>query len=161
MPRIDNSQPTTFDIPGVRFTPVASPSRGTSETSIWRARIVPGEEAVLHHMTREEIFVVTDGEGSVRIDGQAETLRLGDAFAVPAFTQFQLECANDQPFEVIVVLPVGGRADRHRAGLCSAVERLIPQEWDLSQEQQRLARADRHANRPSSSASHPLRSGPA
>jgi mannose-6-phosphate isomerase-like protein (cupin superfamily) len=109
MPKIDNSQPTTFDSPGVRFTAVASPSRGSSETGIWRARLEPGQEGVLHHMTREEIFVVTAGEGLVRIAGEAETLRPGDAYAVPAFTDFQLECAGDAPFEVMVVLPVGGR----------------------------------------------------
>jgi len=60
-------------------------------------------------MTREEIFVVTSGEGRVRIDGQSEVLRPGDAYAVPAFTDFQLECVGDAPFEVMVVLPVGGR----------------------------------------------------
>ena len=109
MPKIDNSQPASFDIPGVRFTPVASPSRGSSETGIWRARLEPGQEGVLHHMTREEILVVTAGEGRVRIDGRAETLRPGDAFAVPAFTDFQLECSGEAPCEVMVVLPVGGR----------------------------------------------------
>ena len=109
MPKIDNSKPTTFDISGVRFTPIASPSRGSSETGIWRACLEPGQDGVLHHMTREEIFVVTSGEGRVRIDGQSEVLRPGDAYAVPAFTDFQLECVGDAPFEVMVVLPVGGR----------------------------------------------------
>ena len=108
MPKIDNSQPTTFAMAGVHFTPVASPSRGSSETGIWRAKIEPGE-GVLHHMTREEIIVAVAGEGLVRIDGHAETLEPGDAYAVPAFTDFQLESANDAPFEVMVVLPVGGR----------------------------------------------------
>ena len=108
MPKIDNSQPASFEMAGVRFTPVASPSRGSSETCIWRARIDPGE-GVLHHMTREEIIVAMAGEGLVRIDGHTESLRPGDAYAVPAFTDFQLESAGDVPFEVMVVLPVGGR----------------------------------------------------
>ena len=60
-------------------------------------------------MTREEIFVVTAGEGLVRIDGRPEALQPGDAYAVPAFTDFQLECAGAEPCEVMVVLPVGGR----------------------------------------------------
>lgn len=109
MPKIDNSQSQNFDIPGVRFTPVASPSRGSRETGIWRARLAPGQEGVLHHMTREEILVVTAGEGLVRIDGHTETLKPGDAYAVPAFTDFQLECAGTEPCELMVVLPVGGR----------------------------------------------------
>ena len=109
MPKIDNSQPTSFDIPGVRFTPVASPSRGSSETGIWRARLEPGQEGVLHHMTREEIIVAVQGQGTVTVGADAHVLRPGDAFAVPAFIDFKLDCAGDTPFEAMVVLPVGGR----------------------------------------------------
>ena len=109
MPKIDNSQPQSFEMTGVHFTPVASPSRGSTEPGIWRARLVPGEEGVLHHMTREEIIIAVAGEGLVRIDGRTETLKPGDAYAVPAFTEFQLECAGDAPFEAMVVLPIGGR----------------------------------------------------
>jgi mannose-6-phosphate isomerase-like protein (cupin superfamily) len=109
MPKIDNSDAQTFHLHGVRFTPVASPSRGTSETGVWRARIEPGAEGVVHHMTREEILVTLAGDALVRIDGKEETLRPGDAYAVPAFTDFQLECAGESPVEVMVVLPAGGR----------------------------------------------------
>ncbi|MEO6013061.1 MAG: cupin domain-containing protein [Devosia sp.] len=111
MPRIDNSTTTTFDIiPGVHFTPVASPSRGTSETAIWRARVLPHMIGVVHHMTREEIVVAISGSGVVTIGDESHALQPGDAFAVPAFTDFRLECAGDVPFEAMVVLPVGGRA---------------------------------------------------
>lgn len=110
MPKIDNSQPAGFDIPGVRFTPIASPSRGSSETGVWRARVEPGHEGVRHHMTREEIIVAVGGEGFVRTERGSEALKPGDAYAVPAFTEFELVAAPDVAFEVMVVLPVGGRA---------------------------------------------------
>jgi mannose-6-phosphate isomerase-like protein (cupin superfamily) len=111
MPRIDNSQVQTFtNIPGVQFTPVASPSRGSSETAVWRATVLPGGNGTVHHMTREEIIVAVNGEGVVTIGPEAHTMRPGDAFAVPAFVDFKLDCSGDTPFEAMVVLPVGGRA---------------------------------------------------
>jgi uncharacterized cupin superfamily protein len=110
MPKMDNSAPQIFDIPGVRFTPVASPSRGTTEIGIWRASVAPGEEGVLHHVTREEIIVALSGAGRVRIGDEIALLGPGDAFAVPAFTDFRLESAGEDRFEAMMVLPVGGRA---------------------------------------------------
>lgn len=110
MPRIDNANPPKFDIPGVSFTSIAAPSRGSQETGVWRATIAPGNEGLLHHMTREEIIVAIAGMGRIRVAGEIFVLAEGDAFAVPAFTDFRLECAGDTPFEAMVVLPAGGRA---------------------------------------------------
>ena len=110
MPKIDNSQPQSFDIPGVRFTPVASPSRGSSETAIWRCVVQPGSNGRPHHVTREEIIVAVQGEGTVSVGTDAHLLRPGDAFAIPAFTDFKVDCTGDVPFEAMVVLPAGGRA---------------------------------------------------
>lgn len=110
MPKMDNSAPQRFEIPGVTFSPVASPRRGSSETAVWRAQVAPDSPGLVHHMTREEIIVATAGEGRVQVGGVAHLLRPGDAFAVPAFTDFALECAGSEPFEALVVLPAGGRA---------------------------------------------------
>jgi len=110
MPLIDNSAPKTFDIPGVRFSPVASPSRGSLETAIWRAVVAPDTTGGVHHVTREEIIVALSGTGRVRLGDAEHLLSPGDAFAVPPFTDFQLEAAGASPFEAMVVLPVGGHA---------------------------------------------------
>lgn len=110
MPKIDNSQNQSFDIPGVRFTPIASPSRGSSETAVWRCHVQPGSTGRSHHVTREEIIVALDGAGTVTVGDEAHTLQPGDAFAVPAFTDFKLDCVGETPFEAMVVLPAGGRA---------------------------------------------------
>jgi mannose-6-phosphate isomerase-like protein (cupin superfamily) len=110
VPRIDNTNPPRFDIPGVSFTALASPSRGTAETAMWRASVAPGSDGAVHHMTREEIILAVGGNGVVRIGGEDHPLAPGDAFAVPAFTDFALASTGDTPFEAIVVLPTGGRA---------------------------------------------------
>jgi mannose-6-phosphate isomerase-like protein (cupin superfamily) len=110
MPLMNNATPRIYDdIPGVRFAPIAAPSRGTAENAMWRAIVAPHAEGLLHHMTREEIILAVAGEGRIRIGDDSHPLRPGDAFAVPAFTDFQLEAAGDTPFEAVVVLPVGGR----------------------------------------------------
>ena len=109
MPLMNNANPPTFDMPGVRFAPIASPSRGSRESAMWRARVTPHTIGVLHHMTREEIILAVAGEGVIRIGDETHALSPGDAFAVPAFTDFRLEAAGDTPFEAVVVLPVGGR----------------------------------------------------
>jgi uncharacterized cupin superfamily protein len=109
MPIIDNSQTPSFEMAGVTFTGVAAPSRGTTETAVWRARIAPGTPGLVHHMTREEIIVAVRGEGRLRIDTDMHVLKPGDAFAVPAFADFALECAGEVTFEAMVVLPAGGR----------------------------------------------------
>jgi len=56
MPLLNNADPKTFDMHGVRFAPIASPSRGARESAMWRAVVAPHTEGVLHHMTREEII---------------------------------------------------------------------------------------------------------
>jgi quercetin dioxygenase-like cupin family protein len=61
-------------------------------------------------VTREEIIVAVQGQGTVTVGADAHVLRPGDAFAVPAFIDFKLDCAGDTPFEAMVVLPAGGRA---------------------------------------------------
>jgi mannose-6-phosphate isomerase-like protein (cupin superfamily) len=109
VPLIDNTNAPTYDMPGVRFAPIAAPSRGSRENAVWRARVTPHEAGVLHHMTREEIILAVAGEGVVRIGDETHPLLPGNAFAVPAFTDFRLECVGDVPFEAVVVLPVGGR----------------------------------------------------
>lgn len=110
MPLIDNTNPPRFDIPGVSFTSLAAPSRGSQENAMWRATVAPRTEGAIHHMTREEIILAVRGDGVVHIGGNRHSLSPGDAFAVPAFTDFQLECQGDIPFEALVVLPAGGRA---------------------------------------------------
>jgi mannose-6-phosphate isomerase-like protein (cupin superfamily) len=110
MPHIDNANPPRFEIPGVTFTNLAAPSRGSRENAMWRASVAPHTEGTVHHMTREEIILAVGGEGVVRIGDDRHSLAPGDVFAVPAFTDFRLESRGDGPFEAIVVLPVGGRA---------------------------------------------------
>lgn len=110
MPHISNSDAPRFEIPGASFIGIATPSRGSAENAIWRTTVAPNTVGLDHHMTREEIIVAVRGRGVVHIGAEQYPLSPGDAFAIPAFTDFRLACAGDEPFAALTVLPAGSRA---------------------------------------------------
>src|SRR3954467_12872595 len=55
----------THELPGTRFTSLATPSRGSAETAVWTVEIDPGTPVTPHSLTREEVFVVLDGAAAL------------------------------------------------------------------------------------------------
>lgn len=107
---IRSSTTTTHELDGVRFTSLATPSRGTRDTSVWRIEIAPGTPATPHSVTREEVFVVLEGEAAVEIEGTRATAQAGDAIVVPPEVEFGLTNGGDEPLHLLCCLPVGGQA---------------------------------------------------
>ena len=103
------AQPT-HDLGPTRFTSLATPSRGSSETSVWTVEIDPGTPATPHSLTREEVFVVLDGTASVSLDGARGRAEAGDAFVVPADTAFEVANDGAGPLRMLCCMPVGGQA---------------------------------------------------
>jgi quercetin dioxygenase-like cupin family protein len=99
----------THELGQARFTSLATPSRGSRETAVWRVEIAPGAPADLHSLTREEVFVVLEGEASVDIDGVSSCAHPGDAIVVPADVSFGLANEGDSPLRLLCCLPVGGQ----------------------------------------------------
>lgn len=110
MPVIKAPAAPTHELGAARFTSLATPTTGSTDTSVWHVEIAPGHPAQPHMLTRQEVFVVLAGRAAVRIDGQPATADPGDAIVVPARTPFQLECAGDEPLRALCCLPVGGQA---------------------------------------------------
>ena len=100
----------THDLGGTRFTSLATPSRGSTETAVWQVEIDAGVPATPHSLTREEVFVVLDGVASVRLDGITSTAAPGDAIVVPAGVDLELSNRGDGPLRLLCCLPVGGQA---------------------------------------------------
>lgn len=123
MPVLNAPPEPTHDLPHARFTSLATPLRGTRETSIWRVRLEVGGEATRHSVTREEIFIVLSGAARVLWDDSSHEARPGDAIVVPANVPFALECAGTEAVELLCCLPVGGQA---RLG-----EQLFTPPWAL------------------------------
>jgi mannose-6-phosphate isomerase-like protein (cupin superfamily) len=110
MPVLYAPDAPTHDIPGARFTTLASPSRGAAETSVWRLELLPGAEPVPHLVTREEIFVALEGEAVATLDGVEQRVRVGDVLVLPPGVEFSLTTPGAQPFGALVCQPVGGQA---------------------------------------------------
>ena len=80
----------THELGGARFTSLATPSRGSTDTSVWIVEIAPGTPATPHSLTRDEA-------------------RAGDAIVVPAGPEFELSNAGGGPLRLVCCLPVGGQ----------------------------------------------------
>jgi quercetin dioxygenase-like cupin family protein len=110
MPVIAAPPAPTHELPGARFTSLVTPSRGSTDTSVWRVDIDPAAPATPHQVTREEVFVVLDGTARVRIGGAELLAGPGASIVVPPGVPFELAAAGDAPLSALCVLPVGGQA---------------------------------------------------
>ncbi len=110
MPVLRAPAAATHELGGARFTTLAAPSRGSTDTSVWKVEIRPGTPATPHSLTRQEVFVVLRGTASVQIAGEARQARAGDAIVVPADAEFELANAGSDSLELLCCMPVGGQA---------------------------------------------------
>lgn len=95
-----------FQLPGLEFTGLASPSRGSADLCTWRLTVEPGMEATdPHFLDRDEVFMVV--RGAIRLSPVAETVSAGDVAVVPSGSPIQLANAGDDEAEVIVAIPAG------------------------------------------------------
>lgn len=100
----------THSLPHARFRSLATPSRGSTDTSVWRVSLEPGHRGTPHSLTREEVFVVLEGEVAFSTDAGVERARVGDAIVAPAGIPFAIAAEGGARAELICCLPVGGEA---------------------------------------------------
>ncbi|MEZ5831112.1 MAG: cupin domain-containing protein [Dongiaceae bacterium] len=110
MPFIPASKARIFELPGARFAGLAAPSSGARENSVWMVTLQPGAPVVPHALTREETFVAVAGAAKATIAGEEHDMTVGSALVVPAGVEFGLANPHDEPFQAVVVMPVGGQA---------------------------------------------------
>lgn len=110
MPVLTAPTTPTHRLPGTSFTPLAAPSLGPTETSVWKVSIDAGTESVPHSLTRGEVFVVLRGSARVRIGDATQSAAAGDVIIVPADTSFELTNSGVDVLEAMCCMPVGGQA---------------------------------------------------
>jgi quercetin dioxygenase-like cupin family protein len=99
----------TFQLPGIEFTGLASPSRGSAGVCTWRLTLEPGlESPEPHTLDREEIFMVT--RGAIRLSLNGQPVSAGDVAVVPAGTPIQVANAGEGDAEVVVAIAAGFNA---------------------------------------------------
>ena len=64
MPVVARPSEPTHHLPGTAFTSIATPSTGSADIAVWEVRVDPGHAGVAHQLTRQEVFIVTAGEGT-------------------------------------------------------------------------------------------------
>lgn len=107
---IRSSTAPVFELPGLRVTGLAAPSRGAAATCAWRIAVAPGAPGAAHTLTHEEIFLALTGSAVATVAGVRHDLGAGDALIVPAGTEFSLANPGTAPFEAVAIIPVGGKA---------------------------------------------------
>jgi mannose-6-phosphate isomerase-like protein (cupin superfamily) len=110
MPHIRSSDAPTFQIPDLVVTGLASPSRGSTDNSVWRVVIPAGAPGVLHSMDREEIFVALSGRAVATLGGDLHRLEPGDALVVPKDQMFTLGNEGPDDFVAVAIAAAGVQA---------------------------------------------------
>lgn len=110
MPVLTAGQAPVHELGTTRFTSLATPSRGTTDTAVWVTEIAAGTPATVHRVTREEVFVVLEGSAEVRVEGVPSVAGTGDAIVVDADEEFSITASGAAGVRLLCVLPVGGQA---------------------------------------------------
>lgn len=110
MPVLPRPPAPTHDLGSTRFTSLATPSVGSSETALWEVVIEPGAPPTPHAVTRGEIFVVIDGIATVTIDHDNATATPGDTIIIPPDVRFELRNNGRTMLRMLCCMPVGGQA---------------------------------------------------
>jgi mannose-6-phosphate isomerase-like protein (cupin superfamily) len=106
---ITASEAPKFDAGGATIIGLASPSRGSADTAVWRVRFDSVAPSPPHALSREEIFIVLEGAITARFRDREETATAGGALVVAPGEEFTL-VAPEAPAEALCVMRVGGQA---------------------------------------------------
>lgn len=70
--------------------------------SLAEARVPPGARTIAHyHIRTEEIYYITHGSGRMTIDGEATTVEVGDAIAIPPGKIHQIENTGEETLRLL------------------------------------------------------------
>lgn len=95
-----------FRLPGVQFTGLAAPSRGSDGLCTWRLAVEVGvHNDEPHTLDRDEVFMVVSGTVQVTADG--DKLGPGDAVVVRAGEPVQLANLGEATAELYVAITAG------------------------------------------------------
>ena len=103
------TEAAVFDLPGISFTALAAPSRGSAELCAWLITVEPGlESPEAHTLDRDEVFLVVDGQ--IRLSPGGDVATAGDVVVAPAGEPIQLANPGREPARVHVAITAGFRA---------------------------------------------------
>ncbi len=95
-----------FQLPGVEFTGLAAPSRGSAGLCTWKLTVDPSAgRGEPHTLDRDEVFMVLSGTVQITPDG--DKLEAGDAVVVPAGEPIRVTNLGAGTAELYVAITAG------------------------------------------------------
>jgi quercetin dioxygenase-like cupin family protein len=110
VPLVTQADATTHTTPNAVMLTYAGPSQGSAELSVWHLTMRPGARGPVHAVDREQVYLITDGQLTIKIGGQEHPAAAGDAVIIPPGITRQIRCPGPAPATAIVAMAVGGRA---------------------------------------------------
>lgn len=99
-----------FEVHGGVITGGAAPSRGASQTCLWRVDLGAGTSVPAHILDHEEIFHALGGVALASVDGVEQRVEAGDTLIVQRGATLQITVPADGRFQAVVALPAGAKA---------------------------------------------------
>ena len=126
---IEAAEAPRFELPGIEFTGLASPSRGSGELCTWRLGVAAGlRSEAAHSLDHDEIFMVVSG--AIQVSPGAPILRAGDAVELVGMLFRPRPPGNPGERDyAAVLLDRRIRAELRVSDSASAIARLDSGEW--------------------------------
>ena len=97
---------TTDKYPGVRWKfLIDSDYTNSSELSLGFAEIDPGGDLILHYHSPAEIYVVTDGVGTLNKSGELEEIKKGDVVYIAGNEKHALKNNGNEVLKFYWIFP--------------------------------------------------------
>jgi len=77
-------------------------SAPAQKQSLAEATVPPGRVTIEHfHVTSEELYLVTAGEGRLTLDGEERVLRAGDCALIPPGARHKVANIGERPLRIV------------------------------------------------------------
>ena len=97
---------TTNKYPGVRWKfLIDADFTGSTGLSLGLAEIAPGGDLILHYHLPAEIYVVTNGEGTLNKSGELEEIKKGDVVYISKNAKHALKNNGKETLEFYWIFP--------------------------------------------------------
>jgi quercetin dioxygenase-like cupin family protein len=108
----DQEWSKTDKYPGVRWKfLIDADVTGSSGLSLGFAEIEPGGDLVLHYHSPAEIYVVTDGVGTLNKSGEIEEIKKGDVVYIKSDAKHALKNNGNQTLKFYWIFPTDRFSD--------------------------------------------------
>ena len=102
----DQEWTTTDKYPGVRWKfLIDADFTGSTGLSLGLAEIAPGGDLILHYHLPAEIYVVTNGEGTLNKSGELEEIKKGDVVYIGGSAKHALKNTGNETLKFYWIFP--------------------------------------------------------